>query len=84
MFSHQMGRNVEVYIDVMLVKSNDESAHLDDLRKTFDTLHKYMMKLNPTKCVFEVLSRKFFGFMISQWGIKANPNKIKANPISAK
>ena len=66
MFSHQMGRNVEVYIDVMLVKSNDESAHLDDLRKTFDTLHKYMMKLNPTKCVFVVSSGKFLVFIVSQ------------------
>ena len=51
MFSHQMGRNVEVYVDDMLVKSNDEVDHLDDLRETFDKLHKYKMKLNPTKCV---------------------------------
>ena len=38
MFSHQIGRNVEVYVDVMLVKSNDEADHLDDMRETFDTL----------------------------------------------
>ena len=43
MFSHQLGRNVEVYIDDMLVKSNDEEDHLDDLRETFDTLRKYKM-----------------------------------------
>ena len=49
MFSHQIGRNVEVYVDDMLVKSNDEADHLDDLKETFDTLHKYKMKLNPTK-----------------------------------
>ena len=49
MFSHQIGRNVEVHVDDMLVKSNDEAYHLDDLKETFDTLHKYKMKLNPTK-----------------------------------
>jgi len=54
MFSHQIGRNVEVYVDDMLVKRNDEADHLDDQRETFDTLRKYKMKLIPTKCVFSV------------------------------
>ena len=78
MFSQQIGRNVEVYVDDMLVKSNDEADHLDDLRETFDTQCKYKMKLNPTKCVFAVSSGKFLGFMVSQWGIEANSDKIKA------
>ena len=65
MFSHQIGRNVEVYVDDMLVKSKDEAKHLVDLKKTFDTLCKYNMKLNPTKRVFAVASRKFLGFMVS-------------------
>ena len=69
---------MEVSVDDMLVKSNDEIDHLDNLRETFDTLRKYKMKLNPTKCVFTVLSRKFLGFMVSQWGIEGNPDKIKA------
>ena len=65
MFSHQMGRNVEVYVDDMLVKSNDKVEHLDNLKETSDTLRKYKMKLNPSKCVFAVSSRKFLGFMVS-------------------
>ena len=65
MFSHQMGRNVEVYVDDMLVKSDDKVEHLDNLKETFDTLRKYKMKLNPSKCVFAVSSRKFLGFMVS-------------------
>ena len=79
MFSHQIGRNVEVYVNDMLVKSKDEVNHLDDLKETFSTLCKYNMKLNPTKCVFAVASGKFLGFMVSQQGIEANPNKVKAN-----
>uniref|UniRef100_A0A2N9GMR1 Uncharacterized protein n=1 Tax=Fagus sylvatica TaxID=28930 RepID=A0A2N9GMR1_FAGSY len=78
MFHDQIGRNVEVYIDDMLVKSKEEDGHLDDLRETFKTLRKYQMKLNPSKCAFGVYSGKFLGFMVSQRGIEANPDKIKA------
>ena len=66
-----------MYVDDMLV-SNDEADHLDDLRETFDTLRKYKMKLNLTKCVFAVSSGKFLEFMVSQRGIRANQDKIKA------
>ena len=59
MFSHQIGRNVEVYVDDMLVKSKNEANHMDDLKETFSTLRKYNMKLNPAKCVFVVASGKF-------------------------
>uniref|UniRef100_A0A2N9GGN7 Reverse transcriptase n=1 Tax=Fagus sylvatica TaxID=28930 RepID=A0A2N9GGN7_FAGSY len=78
MFHDQIGRNVEVYVDNMLVKSKEEDDHLDDLRETFQTLRKYQMKLNPSKCAFGVYSGKFLGFMVSQRGIEANPDKIKA------
>uniref|UniRef100_A0A2N9ED79 Uncharacterized protein n=1 Tax=Fagus sylvatica TaxID=28930 RepID=A0A2N9ED79_FAGSY len=56
----------------------EEDGHLDDLRETFETLRKYQMKLNPSKCAFGVYSGKFLGFMVSQRGIEANPDKIKA------
>ena len=49
MFRPQIGRNVEVYVDDMLVKSLDEERHLDDLQETFNTLRRYNMKLNPSK-----------------------------------
>ena len=78
MFRPQIGRNVEVYVDDMLVKSLDEKKHLDDLKETFDTLRRHQMKLNPSKCAFGVNSGKFLGFMVSQRGIEANPDKIQA------
>ena len=78
MFHDQIGRNVEIYVDDMLVKSKEEGNHLDDLRETFETLRKYQMKLNPSKCAFGVYLGKFLDFMVSQRGIKANPDKIKA------
>ena len=78
MFSKQIGRNMEVYVDDMLVKSKEELAHLDDLKEMFATLRQYQMKLNPSKCVFGVVSRKFLGFMVSQRGIEANLEKVQA------
>ena len=62
----------------MLVKSRREEDHLEDLRETFDTLCSYNMKLNPGKCAFGVTAGKFLGFMVSQRGIEANPDKIRA------
>ena len=78
MFRPQIGRNVEVYVDNMLMKSLDERKHLDNLLETFDTIRRYNIKLNPSKCAFRVSSRKFLVFMVSQRGIDANPNKIQA------
>ena len=48
MFTHQLVRNVQVYMDDMPVKSRQEDDHLEDLKETFDTLHSYNMKLIPS------------------------------------
>ena len=76
MFAHQLGRNVQVYVDDMLMKSVRENNHLCDLHETFNTLRSYNMKLNPSKCVFGVTAGKFLGFMVSQRGIEVNPEKV--------
>ena len=78
MFNKQIGKNMEVYVDDMLVKNKEELAHLDDLRETFTTLKRYQMKLNPSKCVFGVALGKFLDFMVSQRGIEANLEKVQA------
>ena len=69
---------MEVYVDNMLIKSKEELTHLDDLKETFATLRQYQMKLNPSKCAFGVASGKFLGFMVSQRGIEATLEKVKA------
>ena len=78
MFAQQIRRNVQVYVDNVLVKSRREGNHLEDLRETFDTIRSYNMKLNPGKCAFDVTAEKFLGFMVSQRGIEANLDKIRA------
>ena len=78
MFAHQIGRNVQVYVDDMLVKSRREDDHLDNLKETFDTLRSYNMKLNSSKCAFGVTVGKFLRFMVSQRGIKINLHKVRA------
>ena len=77
MFTQQIGRNFQVYVVDMLVKSQREEDHLEDIKETFDTLRSYNMKLNLGKCAFGVMVGKFLGFMVSQRGIEANPNKIR-------
>ena len=78
MFTQQIGRNVQVYVDDMLVKSLRENNHLDDLQERFNTLRSYNMKLNPSKCVFRVTTGKFLGFMVSHRGIEVNSEKVRA------
>ena len=53
MFAQQIGRNVQVYVDEMLVKSRKEEDHLEDLKETFNTLRSYNMKVNLGKCALE-------------------------------
>jgi len=76
MFTQQIGQNIEVYVDNILVNSAKEISHLNDLQETSETLRLYNMKLNPSKCVFDVASGKFLGFMVSQCGVEANPEKV--------
>ena len=78
MFTHQIGWNVQVYVDDMLVKSLQEDYHLNDLRKAFNTFRFYNNKLNLNKCAFGMTAGKFLGFMMSQRGIEVNPDKIHA------
>ncbi|XP_043705563.1 uncharacterized protein LOC122655434 [Telopea speciosissima] len=78
LFRHQIGHNVEVYVDDMLVKSLKSQDHIADLNEAFQVLRESKMRLNPAKCAFGVISGKFLGFMVSRRGIEANPSKIKA------
>ncbi|XP_077222190.1 uncharacterized protein LOC143856034 [Tasmannia lanceolata] len=78
LFRKQIGRNMKVYVDDMLVKSKKAPDHISDPRETFQVLQDYSMKLNPTKCAFGVVAGKFFVFMVSQRRIEANPEKIQA------
>nr|GEZ84428.1 reverse transcriptase domain-containing protein [Tanacetum cinerariifolium] len=72
------GRNLEAYVDDMVIKSRDEKMLLADISKTFDNLKKINMKLNPKKCSFRVEEGKFSGYMETSEGIRANLRKTKA------
>ena len=78
MFSKQLGRMMEVYIDDMLVKSSRASNHVLQLQECFNILNKFGMKLNPTKCTFGVASGDFLGYLVTERGIEANPKQIAA------
>jgi hypothetical protein len=75
---NQIGRNVEAYIDDIVVKSKKREHLLNDFKETFDNLCKYKMMLNPKKYVFGVSSGKLLGYMVASKGIDANPTKLEA------
>ncbi|KAK1626826.1 hypothetical protein QYE76_001141 [Lolium multiflorum] len=74
----QIGRNIEVYIDDIVVKTKHAATLIDDLRETFDNLDRYKINLNPKKCFFGVPGGQVLGYFISARGIEENPLKIKA------
>ena len=78
MFESLLGKNIEIYIDDMVVKSKMVSEHLGDLRAIFEVLNNNKLRLNASKCSFGVGSGKFLGYMVTHMGIEVNPDQIKA------
>nr|ABA96443.2 retrotransposon protein, putative, Ty3-gypsy subclass [Oryza sativa Japonica Group] len=68
----------KAYLDDIVVKSRKTLDHASDLQETFNNLRVAGMKLNPEKCVFGVRAGKLLGFLVSERGIEANPEKIDA------
>ena len=66
MFKPQHSKNIEIYIDDMVVKSKVESEHVNDLENIFEILRKHNLHLNASKCSFGVSSGKFLGYMIME------------------
>jgi len=77
-FEPQLHRNMEAYMDDIVVKTKYKATLVRDMEETFVNLRKINLKLNPEKCVFGVPSSKLLGFFVSQHGIEVNPDKIKA------
>jgi len=78
LFHDMMHKEIEVYVDDMIAKSKSEEEHLANLRKLFERLRKFKLRLNPAECTFGVRSGKLLGFIISQKGIEVDPHKVRA------
>jgi hypothetical protein len=74
----QIGRNIQVYIDDVVIITRKEESLISDLAETFDNLNRYKLKLNLTKCSFGVSAGQLLGFLVSAQGIEVNPKKIQA------
>ena len=78
MFEPQLGKNIEIYVDDMVVKNKMVTEHLEDLGDIFDILRRHKLRLNASKCSFGIGSGKFLGYMVTHRGIEVNPDQIKA------
>ena len=76
MFESLLGKNIEIYIDDMVMKRKMVSEQLGDLQIIFEVLRNY--KLNASKCSFDVGSGKFLGYMVTHRRIEVNSDQIKA------
>lgn len=78
LFHDMIHKEIEVYVDDMIAKSQTKEDHIINLQKLFDCLMKFKLHLNPAKCTFGVRSGKLLGFIVSQRGIEVDPYKVKA------
>ena len=73
-FESQLGKNIEFYIDDMVVKSKVVFEHVGDLRDIFEILRKHKLRLKASKCFFGIGLGKFLGYMVTHYGIEVNPD----------
>jgi hypothetical protein len=78
MLSRSLGKQVEAYVDDVVIKTENSENFIEDLQLVFNSLRRYRWKLNPEKCVFGVPAGKLLRFIVSHRGIEANPEKIEA------
>ena len=78
LFHDMMHKDVEVYVDDMIVKSQGRADHLAALQRFFERIRQFRLRLNPKKCTFGVTSGKLLGHIVSECGIEVDPKKTKA------
>lgn len=81
MYLRVRGRNIEVYIDDILIKSTSVEGMIADIGETFSTLRRYDLKLNLEKCIFCVRSRRFLGYVAREGAMRPTPSKYKPYKI---
>ena len=74
----QIGQNVKVYVDDVVIKTKESETLLDDIRQTFANLRRFRMKLNPEKYTFGVPAGKLLEFLVSSRGIEVT--RLKSEP----
>ena len=77
-FHDRMHKEIEDYVDDIVVKSKTRGDHLAILRKVFERCQLYKLRMNPLKCAFRVTAGKFLGFLIHRRGIDVDPSKVQA------
>ncbi|KAK7294455.1 hypothetical protein RJT34_17344 [Clitoria ternatea] len=78
LFHDMMHKEIEVYVDDIISTSKIVEGHINDLRKLFERLGKFKLRLNSAKCTFGTRSRKLLGFIVNERGIEVDPDKVKA------
>uniref|UniRef100_A0A2N9IYR9 Uncharacterized protein n=1 Tax=Fagus sylvatica TaxID=28930 RepID=A0A2N9IYR9_FAGSY len=78
MFHDMMHREIEDYVDDIVVKSKIREDHFGILKKVFERCRLYKLKMNPLKCAFGVSAGKFLGFLVHQCGINVDPTRASA------
>ena len=78
LFHDMMHKEIEVYLDDMIAKSQGKDDHVINLKKLFERLRKFQLKLNLAKCTFGATFEKLLRFVVGKKGIEIDPDKVRA------
>ncbi|GJZ10047.1 reverse transcriptase domain-containing protein [Tanacetum coccineum] len=78
-FQKQIGQNLEVYVDDLVIKSRTEQEIIRDMEETFKTLREINIKLIPKKCAFGMREGMFLGYQVNADGLRVCPEKVEAD-----
>ena len=71
-FHDMMHKEMEDYVDDIVVKSKTRTGHLQVLEQVFKRCKEYKLRMNPMNCAFGVSAGKFLGFLIHHKGISVD------------
>ena len=77
-FENMMHKEMEDYVNDIVVKSKTRTGHLQVLEQVFKRCREYKLRMNPMKCAFGVSTGKFLGFLVHHRGISVDPAKATA------
>ncbi|GKV15389.1 hypothetical protein SLEP1_g26182 [Rubroshorea leprosula] len=77
-FHDMIGKFMEIYIDDVVVKSQEEEDHLTHLRKAFEWMRQHGLKMNPLNFAFGVSTGNFLGYLVHERGLEIDKNKARA------
>ena len=77
-FADMLGKDIYIYIDDIIIFSNDVADHLQKLTKVLERLREVNLKIKLSKCNFLKRELTYLGHTLTENGLKIVKDKVEA------